>query len=147
MANPNQPPDAAGSVADIFKIAGHAFLNLSHLTASLKATQPNNGGAQTQQPNPGDINAKWTAEELAALKSALSTFATQLESISTRIRGKNVEQIRTTLEKKAYAEVGLAPPPPQPLNPRLQPPPIQVSGKLDLQSVPFKGLFRNSLRY
>jgi len=84
-------------VGEIFSAAGDAFKKLGELTAGLSGPQGKEGGS----------GAKWTAEEVEMLHSAVSTFSSSLQAISETIKGRTVQQIKVALQKKAYEEAGI----------------------------------------
>lgn len=111
MSPPANVPDKdpALKVGEIFASAGAAFKTLGELT-----TQLNNTASSSSRPSPsatnsgGGVSAKWTQEEMDLLHQAVSKFANDLHQISERIKGRTVQQIKTTLKRKAFDEAGLS---------------------------------------
>ncbi|XP_026735286.1 chromatin complexes subunit BAP18-like [Trichoplusia ni] len=87
--------NSAAKVGEIFREAGAAFNKLSEMTMLLHPM----GDSQ-----PG---GKWTDDEIEMLRSCVHNFATDLNKISQHIKNRTVNQIRTTLKKKAFEETGI----------------------------------------
>eukprot|EP00094_Tigriopus_californicus_P001264 TCALIF_01225-PA protein Name:"Similar to Bap18 Chromatin complexes subunit BAP18 (Mus musculus)" AED:0.01 eAED:0.01 QI:0/-1/0/1/-1/1/1/0/146 len=95
--------DPASKVGEIFASAGAAFNTLGQLT-----TQLNHTSSRPSASNGGGVSAKWTQEEMDLLHEAVAKFAHDLHQISERIKGRTVQQIKTTLKRKAFDEAGLS---------------------------------------
>lgn len=87
--------NSAAKVGEIFREAGTAFHKLSEMTALLHPM----GDSQ-----PG---GKWTEEEIEMLRSCVHRFALDLNKLSQHIKTRTVNQIRTTLKKKAFEDAGI----------------------------------------
>jgi len=81
-------------VAEIFTTAGQAFANLGQLTAQLESSGQN-------------TSAKWTDQDINMLASAVQRFASDIQIISENIKTKHLNQIKGSLQKKAFNEAGL----------------------------------------
>jgi len=89
---------SASKVGEIFSSAGQAFEKLGELTMQLQAAQQNTGGP----------SAKWTKEEVEMMHEAVRTFSEQLNTLSSTIKQRTVQQIRGALQKKAFDEAGIS---------------------------------------
>lgn len=82
-------------VSEIFREAGTAFHKLAEMTKLLHPM----GDSQ-----PG---GKWTDDEIEMLRSCVHRFAVDLNGLSQHIKGRTVNQIRTTLKKKAFEDASI----------------------------------------
>eukprot|EP00095_Tigriopus_kingsejongensis_P001348 snap_masked-scaffold2355_size16609-processed-gene-0.1 protein:Tk01348 transcript:snap_masked-scaffold2355_size16609-processed-gene-0.1-mRNA-1 annotation:"dna-binding protein c17orf49-like protein" len=109
---PNMMPptgsDPATKVGEIFTSAGLAFNTLGQLTTQLNSSSSKTGGSAANSA--GGVSVKWTQEEVDLLHQAVTSFAQDLHQITERIKGRTVQQIKGTLQKKAYDEAGLPQP-------------------------------------
>ncbi|XP_004933186.1 chromatin complexes subunit BAP18-like isoform X4 [Bombyx mandarina] len=87
--------NSAAKVGEIFREAGTAFNKLSEMTMLLHPM----GDSQ-----PG---GKWTEEEIEMLRNCVHRFAVDLNKLSQHIKNRTVNQIRSTLKKKAFEDAGI----------------------------------------
>ena len=87
--------NSAAKVSEIFREAGTAFNKLAEMT---KLLHPR-GDSQ-----PG---GKWTDDEIEMLRACVHRFAVDLNNLSQHIKGRTVNQIRTTLKKKAFEDASI----------------------------------------
>lgn len=87
--------NSAAKVSEIFREAGSAFNKLAEMTKLLHPM----GDSQ-----PG---GKWTDDEIEMLRVCVHRFAVDLNNLSQHIKGRTVNQIRTTLKKKAFEDASV----------------------------------------
>lgn len=87
--------NSAAKVSEIFREAGTAFNKLAEMTKLLHPM----GDSQ-----PG---GKWTDDEIEMLRACVHRFAVDLNNLSQHIKGRTVNQIRTTLKKKAFEDANI----------------------------------------
>ena len=100
----------ASRVGEIFTSAGAALNLLGELTMQLESAGPSAPGSGT----------KWTDQEINMLQNAVANFANDLNLISETIKSRTVQQIKNTLQRKAYDDANLAMPSHKPQGPQLQ---------------------------
>ncbi|UYV81020.1 C17orf49 [Cordylochernes scorpioides] len=84
------------TVGEIFTAAGAAFTRLGELTMQLHPVA---------EPSPS--SNKWTSEEIEMLRSAVRNFGDELNKISEHIKGRTINQIKTSMKRKAYDDAGI----------------------------------------
>ncbi|XP_035439249.2 chromatin complexes subunit BAP18 isoform X4 [Spodoptera frugiperda] len=86
---------SSAKVDDIFREAGTAFNKLSEMTMSLQAAEDSLS------------DEVWSPEDLETLRSSVHRFAVELNKISQHIKKRTISQIRNTLKRKAYEDLGI----------------------------------------
>jgi len=86
----------SAAVGAIFREAGAAFQQLGELTQSLQI-----------QNETTSASSKWSETELAFFRSSIRRFSSDLLTLTSHMRNKTKQQMKISLKRKAYEEVGI----------------------------------------
>lgn len=89
------------AVGEIFTAAGMAFGRLAELTSLLQPTEE-----QTSTADSNGGSNDWDADDIEALKSAVSKFGQDLALVTERIKGKKVTAKSEEISNKVFEDAG-----------------------------------------